>query len=96
MDEYSITNEQEPNPFCLQFCALLKKKLLMQLRDKKTLGIDTIFPVLLIIVGLALATISFIKDGPAREMTPFIYPSPLQMYYNKNSALITEAQAAEI
>ena len=62
----------------------------MQVRDKKTLGIDTIFPVLLILVGLALSTISFIKDGPSRDMTPFIYPSPLKMYYNKNSAIIKD------
>jgi len=60
--------------FFLHFWALFKKKILMQVRDRKTLGIDTIFPILLIIIGLALATINFIKDGPAREMTPFIYP----------------------
>jgi hypothetical protein len=63
----------------------------MQVRDRKTLAIDTIFPVLLIIIGLALSTISFIKPGPSRLMTPFLYPAPLQMYYNKNSAGITAA-----
>lgn len=45
---------------------------------------------ILILAGLALATITFIKDGPSRDMTPFIYPTPLQMVYNKNSALITD------
>jgi hypothetical protein len=35
----------------------------MQVRDKKTLGIDTIFPILLILCGLALSTVAIIKDG---------------------------------
>jgi hypothetical protein len=39
----------------------------------KTLGIDTVFPILLIIVGLALATITIFKDGVGREMSPYIY-----------------------
>lgn len=64
------------------------KKFLTQVRDKKTLGIDTIFPVLLILVGLALATISFFKDGPPRDMTPFLYGDKLNMIYNQESALM--------
>jgi hypothetical protein len=74
----------------MHFLALFKKKILMQVRDRKTLGIDTIFPILLIIVGLALATISFFKQGAPRLMTPFLYPSPMDIYYNKESATITE------
>jgi len=90
LDNYSIATDPETSVLFLHLCALLKKKILMQVRDKKTLGIDTIFPVILIVVGLALATITFIKDGPSRVMTPFLYPVPLQMVYNKNSALITD------
>lgn len=39
----------------------------------KTLGIDTIFPIILILVGLALATVAIFKDGVARTMNPTIY-----------------------
>ena len=67
----------------------------MQVRDRKTLGIDTIFPILLIIVGLALATISFFKTGAPREMTPFLYPSPMQIYYNAESTSLTSASGSE-
>lgn len=77
MDEYSIANNKGSAKFCTQFCALLRKKVLMQVRDRKTLAIDTIFPVLLIIVGLALATVSFFKNGVPREMTPFLYTNNL-------------------
>jgi hypothetical protein len=46
----------------------------MQIRDKKTLGIDTIFPLILIVVGLWLATIAVIKDETSRLMTPALLP----------------------
>lgn len=63
----------------------------MQIRDKKTLSIDTIFPIMLILVGLALATISIFKDGVPRDMSPYIYPvESLQQFYNQNSAFVTD------
>jgi hypothetical protein len=46
----------------------------MQIRDKKTLGIDTIFPLILILVGLWLATIAVIKNETPRLMTPALLP----------------------
>jgi len=80
----------------MQLKAMLRKKLLMQVRDSKTLSIDTIFPIMLIMVGFALATVSFFKDGPSRLMTPFIYPTPINLYYNSNSSLIPEANFTDI
>ena len=63
----------------------------MQIRDKKTLTIDTIFPIILILAGLALATIKIFKDGVPREMSPYIYPEEsLQQFYNLNSAFIED------
>ena len=57
----------------LHLKALTRKKLLMQVRDMKTLGIDTLFPIFLIIVGISLATIVIFKNGVRREMSPSIY-----------------------
>jgi hypothetical protein len=55
-------------------------------RDKKTLGIDTVFPVLLIVAGLALSTVAVIKDGQTRVMNPAsIYPQPLEIINNQDS-----------
>lgn len=51
---------------------------------------------MLIMVGFALATVSFFKDGPSRLMTPFIYPTPLNLIYNANSTFIPDAQLADI
>ena len=59
----------------------------MQIRDKKTLGIDTIFPMVLILLGLWLSTISISKDGAPRTMTPpFIFPPSNTLYYNFESS----------
>lgn len=88
LDKYSIATDSEQSVFFLHLWALLKKKILMQIRDKKTLSIDTIFPVILIIAGLALSTVAFFKDGQGREMTPFIFPSPLKFYYNEESQML--------
>lgn len=78
----------------LHLKALARKKLLMQVRDKKTLGIDTLFPIFLIIVGLSLATIAIFKDGVKREMAPSLYeqgPGGLHLMYNSKSASLSEA-----
>lgn len=91
LENYSISNDADKSHFFLHFRALLRKRFLMQRRDTKTLAIDTIFPILLIIVGLALSTISFFKDGVPREMSPFIFPTDkLDLVYNTNSGLINK------
>ena len=56
----------------------------MQVRDSKTLGIYAIFPFILIVAGLWLATISAIKDETSREMKPSLLPFNT-FYFNNNS-----------
>lgn len=89
MDDYSIANDKGSAGFCSQFCAILRKKILMQIRDRKTLAIDMVFPVLLIMAGLVLSTISFFKNGESRVMTPFMYADNLELVFNENSKLLS-------
>jgi hypothetical protein len=63
LEEYSITDSAESSVFFDHTMTVMKKKILMQVRDKKTLGIDTVFPIFLIIAGLALSTVAVIKNG---------------------------------
>ena len=63
LEEYTITDSAESSVFFDHTMTVMKKKVLVQVRDKKTLGIDTVFPVLLIVAGLALSTVAVIKDG---------------------------------
>ena len=53
----------------------------------KTLGIYAIFPFILIVVGLWLATIVVIKDETSIEMKPSLLPFNT-FYYNNNSEFI--------
>ena len=49
------------------------------------MAIDTIFPIILILIGLWLATLSIYHDGAPRTVSPeAIYP-PTTMYYNQKS-----------
>lgn len=61
----------------------------MQVRDRKTLAIDTILPIILIVFGLMLATIAIFEPGSARTMTPYQYPTN-SIYYNGNSTHIQD------
>lgn len=71
---------------------LVRKKILMQIRDKKTLGIDTVFPIVLIILGLWLATLAIFKDGAPRTVSPpALYPETT-IYYNEQSASFIKAK----
>lgn len=86
LEEYTITDSAETSVFFDHTMTVMKKKILVQVRDKKTLGIDTVFPVLLIVAGLALSTVAVIKDGQSREMNPVaIYPQPLDILNNQDS-----------
>lgn len=90
LEEYSITNDAESFVFFLHLGALMKKKVLMQIRDRKTLAVDTLFPIALIILGMYLATIVLLKSGVPRDMQPTsIYPDPIQLFYNKDSNQMT-------
>mmetsp|Transcript_30475 Transcript_30475/g.46693 ORF Transcript_30475/g.46693 Transcript_30475/m.46693 type:complete len:328 (+) Transcript_30475:2074-3057(+) len=94
LEEFTISEHAETNVFFSHTVAIMKKKILMQVRDKKTLSIDCIFPIILIIAGLALSTIAVIKDGVNREMSPFIFPpntgDQYGVLYNKNSKFMTK------
>jgi len=68
----------------------MKKKVLMQIRDRKTLAVDTLFPIALIILGMYLATIVLLKSGVPRNMQPTaIFPDPIELFYNTNSNQMT-------
>ena len=71
--------------FKLHFIGLTKKKLLMQLRDSKSLFVEGFFPLLLIAAGLALSKLQIFFTGPSRFETPALFPSNT-IVYNANSA----------
>ena len=42
----------------------------MQIHDKKSLGIDLLFPIILVLIGLKIGTIAVIKNQTEKLMSP--------------------------
>lgn len=61
----------------------------MQLRNRMALFVEQVFPAMLIIAGLAFATIAIFDPGAPRSMGPELFPQPLSIYSNLNSAEAT-------
>jgi hypothetical protein len=61
--------------------------LLLSIREPRTLVIEIIFPIVLIVAGLALATVKIFFDGSPRIMSPSIFPEPSHLIYNVNPPL---------
>ena len=60
LTEYSIATDHRRN-FLRHFVALVKKKLLVMLRDPKVFIMDFFFPMILIYVGLYVSTVELIN-----------------------------------
>lgn len=58
----------------------------------KTLFIDTLFPVCLIIGGLALATVAIFEPAVPLSMTPALFPQPVNIFYNLDSPSMTRSE----
>ena len=63
---------------------MMRKKVLMLFRDKKTLVVDLILPNLFIILGFWLSTIDFFKDGPPVDLNPTLRYHMDTLWYNEN------------
>lgn len=82
LTEYSIANDHRRN-FFTQFVALVKKKLLVILRNPKAFVIDFFFPMILIYVGLFVSQADFInQDFPKRALTAYDFPQGTPLIYN--------------
>lgn len=49
--------------------------------------IELVFPIIFIFAGLALSNIKFLRDGHPRLLSPTIFPSPNELYYNTPVAI---------
>lgn len=74
LTEYSISRDHTRN-FLTQFMALLKKRILVMIRDPRSFAMDFFFPMLLIWLGLWVSTLELInQDLPARALSAYDYP----------------------
>lgn len=82
LTQYSISNDHRRNLF-VQFYALVKKKILVLLRNPKSFMIDFFFPMILIYFGLYVSQTEFINENfPKRALSVYDFPSGTPLIYN--------------
>ena len=59
--------------FALQAKALIKKRFIYFRRDKVSLCCEILLPIIIILIGLALSKIEFVKNSPSLVVSPSIY-----------------------
>jgi len=94
LEEYS-SDQGETSSFFDHTATIATKRLRMQIRDMKTLFIDTLFPVAVVIAGVGLATVAIFPQGVRVAMTPALFPAPLSTYSNLNSFTLQTAAIDE-
>ena len=74
LTEYSISTDHHRN-FCRQFFALVKKKILVMIRNPLFFIVDLIFPVFLIYFSIHFSEGDFIQeDFPKRSLSAYEFP----------------------
>lgn len=81
IDEYSIADQSEQNIFLLHFWALSVKRFLVSFRQLRSSLLEILIPIILIIVGLALATVDFFKDPTPVILSDISIPNPNIIYH---------------
>lgn len=72
------------NVFSIHFKALFKKRLNVYKRNVKGLITEIIIPIILVLIGFAFTKVTFFKNSPDRNLTPYDYPLKQRMEINGN------------
>ena len=85
LTEYSIAQDHRRN-FASHFAALVKKKILVMIRDPKSFMMDFFFPIILIVSGLYVSQIELLSDNyPTRALTAYGFPEGNPLIYNQHN-----------
>jgi ATP-binding cassette, subfamily A (ABC1), member 3 len=85
--EYNRNNEEHVSSckkFFIDFKCSLKKRFLQIIRDKKTFVLEILCPIILVLIGLGVSSVKFIKNSPQISMTFNLLPNGQTMVFNKN------------
>lgn len=87
------------NPLKLFFShyhSLIVKRLLYFTRDKRGFVCEVFLPCVMVVVGLCLLLISFLKDSPSLAIPDNFYGDNLSVYYGSEPSVIPSDSAAII
>ena len=95
LTEYSISTGHERN-FATQFWALIRKRILVMLGDRKSFLMDFFFPIFLVWLGQYLSTLDLISDKyPKRDLSVYNFPSGRPFIHNTHNFNQTDGEVAE-
>lgn len=95
LTEYSIATDHTRN-FWTQFIALIRKRILVLLGDRKSLLMDFLFPIFLIWLGQYLTTLDLISDVyPKRELSAYLFPQGRPFVHNLHNFNQTDGEVAD-
>jgi ATP-binding cassette subfamily A (ABC1) protein 3 len=72
--------------FFIHFWALCKKRFIYFKRDKRGLVCEIFLPIIIILAGMYLTTITFIKESPSGELLPSLLGKSSSVYYSTQSS----------
>lgn len=75
--------------FFIHFWALCKKRFIYFKRDKRGLICEIFLPIIIILLGMKMTTIQFIKESPAGELLPSIVSKTPVVTYSAGSSITT-------
>ena len=79
-----IENYSWLSKFVIDFKSSLKKRFLQIIRDKKTFLIEIICPIILVLIGLGVSSVQFVKNSPSIMADLNQLPAGQQMIINSN------------
>lgn len=95
LTEYSIATDHTRS-FWTQFVALIRKRLLVLLGDRKSFIMDFFFPIFLIWLGQYLSTLELISDKyPKRELSAYNFPQGRPFVHNLHNFNQTDGEVAD-
>ena len=74
LEDYCIAKDPNSGSFFDQLKNLSTKKIKTQIRDRNTLIIEIVFPIILLICMFAFSKVQFISDYPPQPLNVFVYP----------------------
>jgi len=84
------------NKFCVDLNASLYKRLIQLIRDYKTLILEVVCPILLVLIGLIIANIDFIKDSPPKEFTINLLPTPQNTFFVNSTYYVNDTSPGNV
>ena len=78
------------NLFFIHFWAHLVKRFRLYARNKKSLAIEILAPLCMVMFGFTMGSLEFFKDSPNRQLVPDLYPGVQRILFNEDTIVTSD------